>query len=177
MPRPRPRQGGARRMAPWERLSHALTLRGAVGRVGALAARTRSHAALVAMLAVLASCQSMAALGRAVERAAYPTGGAALGAAVGGPGGAAAGGAAGHLLGESILHDGGAGRAAPPTAGEVVAEQVRMGFIDILLVEVLWVPFVVWIVLALVVALRLPWLPQLVWDWVTDRAERKRGPR
>lgn len=167
---------GRRPRAPWERVSRALCPVGLSGRMGRRASLWRRVAAPVAILLVLASCQSVAALGRAVERLAYPTGGAALGAAVGGPGGAAAGGAAGHLIGESIAHDGGAHQATP-TAGQVVAEQVRVGFVDIVVYPVFGLPFFVWIILALIVALRMPWLPGLVWSWVTDRAERKRGPR
>lgn len=140
----------------------------------------RRHAAPWAILAVLASCQSIEALGRALERTAYPAGGAVAGAALGGPPGAAGGAAVGHLLGESVVHDGGAG-SLTPTATEVVAEQARITTEAILWHPILGAPLFLWVILAVLVAWRAPWLPGLVWGKIVvafeERAERSRGPR
>lgn len=108
----------------------------------------------------LAGCQTMAALGRVVEKAAYPTMGAAGGAALGGPVGAAGGAAAGHLIGDAVAHE---------DAPQTLSNGVERIFIQPTWGDVLWwpvfgVPLWLWAAFVGVILLRMPWIPAYLVD-------------
>ncbi len=120
----------------------------------------------------------MEALGRALERTAYPAGGAVAGAALGGPAGAAGGAAAGHLLGTAVVAEAALGAdPAPPGSAPPAGGDIQVGFEVVAGFRVLGLPLWLWAILALVVALRAPWIPHLVRDWWADLRERREGPR
>ena len=110
------------------------------------------------LLTVTAGCQTMSALGRVVEQAAYPTAGAVGGAALGGPAGAAGGAAAGHLVGRAVAQE---------SAPQGVPGGVERIFVEPTVEALFWVPLFgvpmwAWMVIVAYVLHRLPWLPAYV---------------
>ena len=111
----------------------------------------------------------MAALGRVIEDAAYPTVGAAAGS-LAGPGGAAAGAAAGHFVGNAVSHEA-EPRVFVGGGGDPVVILPQPG--DFFTATWLILPNWAWVFIVGYLLHRIPWLPRWIWDQV----QRKRAAR
>lgn len=116
----------------------------------------------------------MSALGRVIERAAYPTAGAVGGAALGGPAGAAGGAAAGHFVGEAVTAESRSGGDSAGLVHEVFIQPTVEGFIWM---RVFGVPMLVWLLTLAYILHRAPWIPgYLVDKFKAAKREDPHGP-